>query len=697
MENQSSTNGSRFDPLTAANSQNDAQLNPYFIHHSLGPTAAIVTQPLTGAINYTSWSRAMLMAISGRNKAGFITGKIQKPSDGVLLDAWICNNDILASWILNSVSKEIAASIIYIGSIKEIWDELRQRFKQSNGPSIYQLRKEFVTLRQGNLTIETYYTKLKTIWQNLNEYRFTNDCTCGGLKPFIDHLESEYIMAFLMGLNDSYAAVRAQILLMQPLPSINTVFSLLIQEEQQRSAGILTPPIDPVALNIASSMAISTDRNRKKERPTCSYCGIKGHIADKCYKKHGYPPGYKPRNSNSITTAPDTSKTNNVANTNSAAANRSPDFFSSLNSEQYSQLMTLLNNHLQAATTAPITTATAITHTSGIFALTSHNNQSHDEWIIDSGASRHICHDKSLFKNWSHTNNMFVMLPNGHRISVDLIGDIQINGSLTLKDVLFVSQFAYNLISVSCLLITKNISLDFQSTCCIIQDLSRPMMIGKASCQNGLYVLNKEANTNCIAAGVKINAISVDTWHQRLGHLSPKCLSSLSSTLCLSNHSIHHSSCHVCPLAKQKRLSFHSNNNVASSPFDLVHADIWGPFKIPSYGGYKYFLTLVDDCLRFTWVYMLRQKSDVLHIVPKFFQLIETQFSKVIKSFRSDNAPELKLTEFFAQKGTVHQFSCVEQPQQNSVVERKHQHLLNVARALFFSQEFQSVFGQIAS
>ncbi|XP_050936292.1 uncharacterized protein LOC127144423 [Cucumis melo] len=114
-------------------------------------------------------------------------------------------------------------------------------------------------------------------------------------------------------------------------------------------------------------MAISTDRNRKKERPTCCYCGIKGHIADKCYKKHGYPPGYKPRNSNPITTAPDTSKTNKVANTNSTAANHSPDFFSSLNSEQYSQLMTLLNNHLQAATTAPITLTTTITHTPGSF------------------------------------------------------------------------------------------------------------------------------------------------------------------------------------------------------------------------------------------------------------------------------------------------------------------------------------------
>lgn len=58
-----------------------------------------------------------------------------------------------------------------------------------------------------------------------------NDCTYGGLKPFIQHLDAEYVMMFLMGLNESYASLRAQDLLMEPLPSISKVFSLVVQED----------------------------------------------------------------------------------------------------------------------------------------------------------------------------------------------------------------------------------------------------------------------------------------------------------------------------------------------------------------------------------------------------------------------------------------------------------------------------------
>lgn len=62
--------------------------------------------------------------------------------------------------------------------------------------------------------------------------------------------------------------------------------------------------------------------------------------------------------------------------------------------------------------------------------------------------------------------------------------------------------------------------------------------------------------------------------------------------------------------------------------------------------------------------------------------MVETQFNSKVKIVHSDNGPEFKLENFYALKGIVHQSSCVNTPQQNGVAERKHRHLLNVARAL---------------
>ena len=79
-------------------------------------------------------------------------------------------------------------------------------------------------------------------------------------------------------------------------------------------------------------------------------------------------------------------------------------------------------------------------------------------------------------------------------------------------------------------------------------------------------------------------------------------------------------------------------------------------------------------------------------MIMRFFAMVKTQFAASIKCLRSDNAKELALIDFLAFQGTLHQFSCVERPQQSFVVERKHQHLLNVARALFFQSKVPITF-----
>ena len=79
-------------------------------------------------------------------------------------------NNIISSWILNSISKEIASSTIFIGSAFAISNNLNAQFQQNNGPRIYQLRKDLINLSQGTLSVTQYFTKLKCIWEELNQF-----------------------------------------------------------------------------------------------------------------------------------------------------------------------------------------------------------------------------------------------------------------------------------------------------------------------------------------------------------------------------------------------------------------------------------------------------------------------------------------------------------------------------------------------
>lgn len=312
------------------------------------------------------------------------------------------------------------------------------------------------------------------------------------------------------------------------------------------------------------------------------------------------------------------------------------------------------------------------------------------DWVIDTGATHHICCSMSLFQTFRPITSK-VILPNNFSITVTHVGSILLNDNLILHDVLYVPQFQFNLLSITSLTKCFSCSVYFVSDSCQIQDINQAKVIGMGKRVGNLYVLRKFEDVSSPLVCNTSSDLS-HLWHSRLGHPAFVKLSILHQQLGSSFTHNTHVPCSICHLSKQKRLPFISHNNVCDASFQLLHLDVWGPFTPVSVEGHKYFLTIVDDHSRFTWVYMLKNKSDVQHIFSFFYQMITTQFGVKIKGVRSDNAPELNFTTFFNQNGIIHYRSCVEKPQQNSVVERKHQHILNVARALLFQSNMPLVY-----
>ena len=105
--------------------------------------------------------------------------------------------------------------------------------------------------------------------------------------------------------------------------------------------------------------------------------------------------------------------------------------------------------------------------------------------------------------------------------------------------------------------------------------------------------------------------------------------------------------------------------------FDLLHCDIWGPFHVSTHTSQQHFLSIVDDHTRYTWIHLMRHKYEASTLLQNFIIWVHTQFEVTINALCSDNARELTLSKFLAEHGINHQFSCVETPEQNSVVERK--------------------------
>ena len=235
-------------------------------------------------------------------------------------------------------------------------------------------------------------------------------------------------------------------------------------------------------------------------------------------------------------------------------------------------------------------------------------SQGKDHHALDTGATDHVAQNKGCFTTFFKIRPANIKLPNNSNVTVNFAGIVLFSEKLILFNVLYVSKFSFNLISVQTLIKDLNCNMIFSSRCCQIQDITTSQMIRQVNFNQGLYYLNGTLvveNTNFVLSIVLNYAkCDINIWHFRLGHPARRTI----DHICKAFPYIQSKGsdvCDVCDLSKQHKLPFIKSDTIYDSCFDLIHLDIWGPITIPFIHGHKYFLIVVDDHSRHTWIFLI--------------------------------------------------------------------------------------------
>ncbi|GJS86259.1 retrovirus-related pol polyprotein from transposon TNT 1-94 [Tanacetum coccineum] len=256
-----------------------------------------------------------------------------------------------------------------------------------------------------------------------------------------------------------------------------------------------------------------------------------------------------------------------------------------------------------------------------------------DEWIKDSGCSKHMTGNRKLFSSYKAYNG----------------GNVIFGSNLR-------GQICDNKCRVTFSEHDSEITKDGK-------------VIGRGIRKKGLYVMklrNKPKNQICLATIDENSTL----WHRRLGHTNMCLIQLLASKELVRNLpklKFDQHFCDACKIGKQAHARHKANNIVSTTRcLELLYMDLFGPSAVQSYGGNRYTLVIVDDYSRYTWTRFLKDKTEAF-----------VQF---------------EIFKFFNANGITHNFSYPSTPQSNGVVERKNRTLQEMSRTMLNEQSLSKKF-----
>lgn len=330
-------------------------------------------------------------------------------------------------------------------------------------------------------------------------------------------------------------------------------------------------------------------------------------------------------------------------------------------------------------------------HKTAFSAVFLSGNFNKNDFYLDSGASRHMTPNENWIKNSMQPIISEIIVANKETLPVKCSGEIDITTScngkyydITVENVLCVPNLTTNLLSVSAL-ISKGNHISFNIGGCSIYN-SKNELVATADLIDGIYKL-KLKDEKCMLTVQDKSEI----WHRRLAHINSQDLNKMKNCVIglelKGSVNIDKSNCIVCCEGKQSRQPFPNIGTRSTEILEVVHGDLCGPMEEVSIGGSRYFLLLVDDFSRMSFVYFLKAKSDAFEYFKEFKSMVENKHDKKIKVFRSDQGGEFCNNDFkifLKNEGIIHQKTNAYTPQQNGLAERLNRTLVEKARCLLF-------------
>ncbi|GJY96823.1 retrovirus-related pol polyprotein from transposon TNT 1-94 [Tanacetum coccineum] len=262
-----------------------------------------------------------------------------------------------------------------------------------------------------------------------------------------------------------------------------------------------------------------------------------------------------------------------------------------------------------------------------------------DEWIKDSGCSKHMTGNRKLFTTYKAYNGGNVIF--GSNLRGNIIGKGTVsNDSLKIDNVEHVDNLGFNLLSIG-KIYDNNCRVTFSEHDSEITKDGK--VIGRGIRKKGLYVMklgNKPKDQICLAT-IDENSTLLD---RRLGHANMRLIQSLASKELVRNLpklKFDQHFCDACKIGKQAHAS-HKAKNIFSMTrcLELLHMDLFSPSAVRSYGGNRYTLVIVDDYSRYTWTRFLKDKTEAFDQLEIFSRKIQNQLGCSIVSIRTDHGRE---------------------------------------------------------